>query len=77
MTRLTMKVAGTRTMAAVAIGLTIPKKPKRLIAAIAARTISTVMIARILATSGSSATWGEGGLSSATAVTLIFRGLAP
>ena len=55
MTRLTAKVAGTNQIDTLATGPTTPDKPKRLIAAIIARTISIVTIARIRATSGASA----------------------
>jgi hypothetical protein len=47
MTRLTMKVAGTNEIAAVAMGVTTPKKPKRLIAPRAVRTMKMITIARI------------------------------
>jgi len=46
-----MKVAGTSRTAAVAIGVTIPKKPTKLIAAKTATTASTINTARIKATS--------------------------
>ena len=51
MTRLTMKVAGTNRIAAVAIGVTIPKKTTKLIAAKTAKTARTISTARIRATS--------------------------
>jgi hypothetical protein len=75
MTRLTMKVAGTKRIAAVAIGVTIPKKPTKLIAAKTARTVST---ARMSATSRALVAQGRRADSLRRLPELPnFRGLAP
>ncbi len=78
MTRLAMKVAGTNRMVAVAIGVTIPKKTTKLIAAKTAKTARTISTARIRATSRTPVI-GEGGQDSHRRLTELpdFRGLAP
>jgi len=77
MTRLAMKVAGTNRMVAVAIGVTIPKKPTKLIAAKTAKTARTIGIARIRTTSGTPVVQGRRAYSLRRLPELPdFRGLA-
>jgi len=78
MTRLTMKVAGTKRIAAVAIGFTIPKKPTKLIAAKTAKTARTISTARMRATSLALVAQGRRADSLRRLPELPnFRGLAP
>jgi len=77
MTRLTMKVAGTSKIAAVASGVMTPKKPTKLIATKTARTTRAISIARIKATSRTSVTEARRADPFAEFRTPVFRALAP
>lgn len=78
MTKLTINVAGTNRMVAVAIGVTIPKQITELIAAKTAKTARTVSTARIRATSRRTLIWGRRADSLRGLPELPnFRGLAP
>jgi hypothetical protein len=73
-----MNVAGTRRIAPVAIGVTIPKTPTKLTAAKTASTARTISTARITATSRTTLAQGkEGRPSDDFRNCQVFRGLAP